>query len=51
VASALTTTVPRKPIKFRINRDNTRRLLFIAFPPVNDNNAMIYYIPVIFHCK
>jgi hypothetical protein len=49
LASALTTTVARKPSKFRIDRDDTRRRLFIDFPPVID--MMLYYMPVIFHCK
>jgi hypothetical protein len=40
-ASALTTTVPIKPSKFRIDRVNTRRFLFIVSPPVIDNNTMI----------
>jgi hypothetical protein len=43
--------VPRKPSKFRIDRDNTRRLLSMDPPPLIGNNAMIYYMKVIFRCK
>jgi hypothetical protein len=32
-ASALTTTVPMKPTKFKIDKGNTRRFLFIITPP------------------
>jgi hypothetical protein len=51
VASALTTTVPRKPSKFRIDRVNIRRFLFIVSPPVIYNNTRTYYIAVVLHCK
>jgi hypothetical protein len=40
LASALTTTVPRKPSKFRIDRDNPRRLLFIDSPPIIDREII-----------
>jgi hypothetical protein len=40
LANALMMIVPRKPSKFRIDRDNTTRLLSIAFPPVLDRDII-----------